>query len=96
MVKTQEVTSSDSLLWDVWMSTLHLAAVTVADEIKVFEQLKDSDLTLMDISSKLHLELDAVKTLCELLIALRFLVKHNEKIQLTQTAKLYLLSDSPS
>ncbi|HVV67925.1 MAG TPA: methyltransferase [Gammaproteobacteria bacterium] len=95
MIKIEESPTGDNLLWDIWMSTLHLAAVTVADEIKLFEQLKDRNLTFQEISEILQLESKAIKTLGELLMALGFLIPQDDKVQLSHTSKIYLLSDSP-
>lgn len=94
MIEIREAIATDNLLWDIWMSTLHLAAVTVADEIELFEQLKYGSLALTDISNKLQLEYRGIRVLSELLIALGFLAEDGEKIQITEVTKNYLLPDS--
>ncbi len=85
---------SDTPLWDIWMSMYHLAAVSVADELGIFNCLTQKNLGTEEIAIKLNLSTRAVQILIEVLVGLKFIIKKNKKYFLSPTAKTYLLPDS--
>lgn len=85
---------SDAPLWDIWMSTYPLAAVTVADEINLFTILSLRPLTTKKLAEKLLVDKRAIAALADILVGLEFLQKDGHHYSLTETSSTYLLSTS--
>jgi cyclopropane fatty-acyl-phospholipid synthase-like methyltransferase len=86
---------SDVAMWDIWLSSFQLAAVTVADEIGLFNQLKIKPLEIKELASKLAISTRATETLSNVIIGLGFLKKSDDEFSLTPAAETYLVSDQP-
>lgn len=86
---------SDTLMWDIWTSMYHLPVVTAADELGIFNCLKNNEYDTSQLANELNLNVRSISVLVEFLIGFGFLTKKQNKINLTPTAKNYLISESP-
>ena len=86
----------DNLIWHTWLSDFHLPAITVADQIQLFQKLIKEGKTIHKLAKELSITFRATETLCHVIISLGLLEKKSGKIQLTSLARSYLLPDSPS
>lgn len=84
---------NDVILKDLGLSWLHFAAVTVADELDLFEQLKTS-LSIRDLAFRLGVAEQGVRSLCRLLNCLEVLDYKNGIVSLNSLARTYLLKES--
>src|SRR5688572_6881510 len=86
---------TDQLLWDTWMSMWHLAVLTVADELNLFQALENGPLNIKEISKKFPNHFNhGILILLRILVGLGFLRFQKQKFYLTNTAKTYLLPNS--
>ncbi len=85
----------DKPIWDVWLSMLWLPAVTVADELEIFESLAREPATAAELAERHGLQLRGADILLGLLTALKFCVSHLGRYQLTEPTRNYLLRASP-
>jgi hypothetical protein len=85
----------DRLIWDTWTSKYHLPTVAVADEIGLFPFLAESPATSEEVVAGLSLGPRGAEILLGILSALGFLVQHRGRFLLSETARTYLLPDSP-
>lgn len=84
----------DRFIWDVWLSSLHFPALTVADELGLFPLLASTPATAEEIGDKLALGPRGSEALLGILTALGFLAQHQGRFHLTEVARTYLLPDS--
>jgi hypothetical protein len=84
----------DRAIWDLWLSQYQLPVVLAADQLGLFECLRDAPATVDELCQKLDLLRRSALALTATLAATGYLVQHGEHFQLTQTARLYLLRDS--
>jgi hypothetical protein len=84
----------DNLMWNIWTSIYHLAALTAADELDLFSYLNDHEHTIEQIAYELKADVRPTSVLVNLLINLGFLNINANKISLTLTAKNYLIPES--
>jgi hypothetical protein len=88
-------TSDDRLLWDIWLSFLHFPLLIAADEVGLFSLLGHAPATATEVASTLALSLRSAAALLGPLTALGLLVQRQGRFYLTDTARTYLLPDSP-
>jgi acetylserotonin N-methyltransferase len=88
-------TCDDKPIWDVWLSMLWLPAVTVADELEIFESLAREPATAAELAERHGFQLRGVDILLSLLTALKFCVSHVGRYQVTPPTRNYLLRASP-
>jgi acetylserotonin N-methyltransferase len=88
-------TCDDRPIWDVWLSLLWLPAVTVADELEIFDSLAREPATPAQLAQRHGFDLRGVQILLSLLASLRFCVSHLERYQVTEATRNYLLRASP-
>lgn len=84
----------DRAIWDLWLSQYQLPVVLAADELGVFECLRDEPASVDELCGRLGLFHRSALALTAALAATGYLVQHGGRFQLTQTARLYLLRDS--
>jgi SAM-dependent methyltransferase len=85
----------DRPIWDVWLSMMWLPAVTVADELEIFDSLARESATPAELASRLGFELRGAEILLSLLTSLGFLVAHLGRYQVTEPTRNFLLKGSP-
>jgi acetylserotonin N-methyltransferase len=88
-------TCDDRPIWDVWLSLLWLPAVTVADELEIFESLAREPATPAELAQRHGFDLRGSEILLSLLTSLRFCVSHLGRYQVTEPTRNYLLRASP-
>lgn len=87
--------SSDTPMWDIWLSMYQLATVTVADEIGLFNEIHSDELTVDQLSKKLNIDKRGIDALSHVLISLGFIKKDGERIKLTPVSETYLIPSQP-
>jgi hypothetical protein len=85
----------DRLLWDIWLSTFQLPALTVADELGLFAVLDHEPLSEHELASRLSLGPRAIRALTGMLVSLGMLVRHADRLGLAGPARAFLLPDRP-
>ena len=84
----------DRPIWDLWLSQYRLPVVLAADQLGLFEFLRDRPATIDDICHDLKLLRRSVDALTAALASTGFLVQHDGRFQLTPLSRTYLLPDS--
>jgi predicted O-methyltransferase YrrM len=87
--------ADDDLLWRVWLSAQWLPALTVADELGLFDRIDAAPMTAAELASSHELELRGVTALLSTLAALRFLAVCDGRFELTDVSRTYLRKRSP-
>jgi O-methyltransferase/methyltransferase family protein len=87
--------ADDRPIWDIWLSSLWMPALTVASELGVYEALGETPTTSADLARRLELKPQGTETLLRMLVALGLLVVYDGRYQLTAVARNYLLRESP-
>src|SRR5215208_4984588 len=87
--------SGDELLWRVWLSAQWLPAVTVADELDLFDYLDTAPMTVAQVASRHNLDERGITALLRTLAALGFLTLQNGLYHLTDVSRAYLRKASP-
>jgi len=82
-------------MWDVWLSMLWLPAVTVADELKIFDALNVRPASAEQLAADLGLNPRAVSIVLPLLAALGFLVVREGTYGVSETSRNFLLHEGP-
>src|SRR5688572_23933981 len=85
----------DEPIWQVWLAAFHAPTLAVADELGVFRTLAASPLDARELADRLAIELRATETIAGLLVSLGFLAARETRFELSDTARTYLLPDSP-
>ena len=85
----------DRPIWDVWLSLMWLPAVTVADELEIFDSLARAGATPAELAERHGFDLRGAEILLALLTSLGFLVSHLGRYEVTATTRNYLLHASP-
>jgi hypothetical protein len=86
---------SDEPIWSVWLSAFHAPALAIADELGVFRELAAAPLDAVELADRLHVEVRATETIAGLLASLGFLAAEDGRFALDDTARTYLLPESP-
>ena len=88
-------TCDDRPIWDVWLSLMWLPAVTVADELGIFDSLARDGATPAELAERHGIELRGTQILLGLLTSLGFLVAHLGRYTVTEPTRNFLLPASP-
>jgi 2-polyprenyl-3-methyl-5-hydroxy-6-metoxy-1,4-benzoquinol methylase len=88
-------TCSDAPIWSAWLAAFHAPALAISDELGLFTALRDRPASAAELAPRLEIELRATEALAGLLAALDFLVLADGRFCLTETARAYLLPESP-
>ena len=88
-------TCNDTLLWDAWLSRAWLPTVTAADELGVFDSLAVAPADSDELATRLNLQPRAVHIVLPMLASLGLLVTREGRFDLSETARTYLIHDSP-
>jgi hypothetical protein len=88
-------TCSDAPIWSAWLAAFHAPALAIADELGLFTALRDRPASAAELAALLRIELRATEAIAGLLAALDFLVQADGRFCLTETARAYLLPESP-
>lgn len=87
--------TDDRAIWDTWLSMYHLPSLTVADELGILQSLHGSPCSAIALADRLGYDRRATVAVVRMLGALGYLVQRLGVYQLTDTARLYLLKQSP-
>ena len=88
-------TCDDKPIWDVWLSLLWLPAVTVADELEIFESLAREPATPADLAERHGFDLRGADILLSLLTSLGLCVSHLGRYSVSEPTRNFLLRASP-
>jgi hypothetical protein len=88
-------TADDRLIWDVYLSSYHFPALSVADELGLFSFLGGGPASAAQVGAQFSLSPRAAEALLGVLTALGFLVQHQGRFHVTDVARNFLLPDSP-
>jgi acetylserotonin N-methyltransferase len=86
--------AEDRTIWDLWLSQYRLPVVLAADQLGVFEFLREQPASLDELCDWLGLLRRSALALTTALAAMGFLVQYRGRFQLTHPARVYLLRDS--
>jgi acetylserotonin N-methyltransferase len=95
MTKYEVPTTDDRHIWDLWLSHIYQGAIVVADDMGIFTALNERTATISELAERLDFDERATGVLVRLLASLGLLVPRQERFQLTDEARLYLLKSSP-
>jgi acetylserotonin N-methyltransferase len=84
----------DRPIWDLWLSQYRLPVVLAADQLGLFELLRDRPASIDDICHNLKLLRRSADALTAALASTGFLVQYDHQFQLTPLSRTYLLPDS--
>ena len=87
--------TDDRAVWDTWLSMHYLPNLTVADELGVFKSLHESPAGAVELAGRLGYDRRTTIAVVRMLAALGYLRQRLGVYELTDTARLYLLKDSP-
>ncbi len=85
----------DRSVWDVWLSVYRMPALAAADELGLFEALEAQPASADELGERLGLNPQALRSVLPLLASLGFLAVREGRYHPTETARAYLLHDSP-
>ena len=85
----------DRPVWDVWLSVYHLPAVTVADELGLFDAIDATPGSAAELAERTGCSERGLSILLPLLVALGFLAQRSGRFHITDTTRQFLLHDSP-
>jgi acetylserotonin N-methyltransferase len=88
-------TSDDKQLWDLWLTGLYQGTIVAADDAEIFDVLAERPATIDELAQRLDFDTRATGIVLRLLAALRLLVLRQGSYQLTDTANVYLVKQSP-
>ncbi len=86
----------DSILWDVFLSRLHLPAIAVAVELSLFDFIKQGICDIPQLAKKTSVNNAGLAALSTLLAAQGFLEKVGDVVKLTPVSECYLTTDVPA
>ncbi len=95
MTKYEAPSTDDRRIWDLWLSGMYQGAIVAADEAGVFGALAEHPATIAELAKRLDFDVRATGILLRLLGALGLLVMHDQRFQLTDQARQYLVKSSP-
>lgn len=88
-------TCDDRPVWDAWLSVYYLPAVSVADELRLFDELAAAPADAEELAARTGCSERGLSILLPLLVALGFLAQRAGHFHVTDTARQFLLHDSP-
>jgi hypothetical protein len=86
--------AEDRTIWDLWLSQYRLPVVLAADQLGIFELLREQPAALDELCDELGLLRRSALALTAALTAMGFVVQYRGRFQLTHTARVYLLRSS--
>ncbi len=89
------LTFGDRLLWEVWLNSPALSTISMADEVGLPALLSDAGATASDLVEHLWCDLASIEAILSVLYSLGVLLKDERRFYLSDTARKYLLPDSP-
>jgi acetylserotonin N-methyltransferase len=93
MASTEAPNTTDTIIWDLWMSQHQLPTVTVADELGIFAALAETPATASELAARMAFNERATTAVLGVLTSLRLLLQAGGRYHLTATARSYLLPD---
>jgi acetylserotonin N-methyltransferase len=88
-------TADDRKLWDLHLSSFAAHALTVADELELFDSLAKQPATPQEVAQLLNINARAARALLGLLASTELLIQRDGRYYVTETAQNYLLRSSP-
>ena len=85
----------DKPIWDLWLSSVWLPAVTAAHATGIFTALAVDPSDVETLAAKRKLNPRAVRTVLSMLASLGLIVQRDGRYNITETTRYYLLADSP-
>lgn len=85
----------DRNMWNIRFSSFLYPVVTVSHEIGLFAALKDSEADGEELAQRLSISRRASDVLTQMLWAMGFLERTEDRFRLTEAARTYLVPDSP-
>lgn len=82
-------------LEEYYIAGVNFSALSVALELSIFEEIAKGSSDISLLAKSFSLDLQVFNALIESLISLKFLIQDNNKIQLTEKSKIFLLKESP-
>jgi hypothetical protein len=95
MTKYEAPSSDDRRIWDLWLSGMYQGAIVAADDAGVFTALAKQPAAIEELAARLDFDVRATGILLRLLASLGLLVMREERFQLTDQARQYLVEASP-
>lgn len=88
-------TTGDQLIWDIWLSQHLLPALTVAEEIGLFEAIAREGKTTGALAEELEADPFVLGVLLSMVAAMGLAEHRIERWHATDASRIYLLPDSP-
>ncbi len=88
-------TVDDKLMWDLWSSYYIMPTLTAADELGLFSTLEKQPLYIEQVADALRLAKRPVEGMLSVLTGAGLLVQADDRFGLSETARTYLLPQSP-
>jgi hypothetical protein len=85
----------DTLVWNVFLDTYKVPALSVAIELGIFESLDAQPDSPEGLAERRDYDLRGLRALLPMLMHLGFLREHGGRYQLNEAGKQYMLKDSP-
>src|SRR5438093_4256424 len=85
----------DRRIWDLWLSGTYQGAIVAADEAGLFDALVERPAAIEELAKRLDFDERATGILLRLLGSLGLLILRNERFQLSDQARIYLVKSSP-
>lgn len=95
MTKYEAPSTDDRRIWDLWLSGTYQGAIVAADDAGVFTALAERPAAIEELAERLDFDVRATGILLRLLGSLDLLVVRDERYQLTDRARQYLVKSSP-
>ena len=94
MTKYEAPSTDDRRIWDLWLSGTYQGAIVAADDAGVFVALAENPATIEELAARLDFDVRATGILLRLLGSLGLLMIRDERFQLTDQARQYLVKSS--
>ena len=95
MTKYEAPSTDDRRIWDLWLSGTYQGAIVAADDAGVFMALAEDPATIEELAARLDFDVRATGILMRLLGSLGLLMTRDERFQLADQARQYLVKSSP-
>ena len=95
MTKYEAPPTDDRRIWDLWLSGVYQGSIVAADDAGVFVALAEHPATIEELAARLDFDVRATGILMRLLGSLGLLTMREERFQLTDQARQYLVKSSP-
>jgi len=95
MSRYEPPSTDDRRIWDLWLTHTYQGAIATADDMDIFTSLRESPATVRELAERLDFDERATGVILRLLASLGLLVLRQERFQLTEESRLYLVKSSP-